>query len=622
MSSTGLSLVAAASLCILLFAAIWLLYRLRDHRRRVVVAFVGLWRAAARGSPTLLWYERVRRAVSLGVQWLIAGLLCAALVRDDHEPGADVAHLVVLVDTSASMGTVEGSETRLLTAQRRLVEFLTELDDSTEVLLATADSRVLPRMPWSHDRTALVDAVRALSPRETPSNWRDCLATAATYLDGRSHPRLLLVTDATAADWAALEPEPRLARVPIDAIVAGASRYNLGIVGFSARARPGQHRTADLVITLQNADDRPHEVAIDFSSNAQLVRTTDATLAAHQTKRIHVPMLGLATHALDATLRVLDGARDGFPSDDVAFVVLPEVGKRRVAIVSPGNLYLEAAVLSDGLMEPRLVAPESPLDPSDFDAAIFDAVEPAGPLTLPALFIAPPPQSRYFRQGAELKQVGFDRWKRDNSLLKGLDLYDVQIDRGRQLLLTSDDQGLGYSGNRVILAYGTREQWPVVALGFEPSHSDFVLRPCWPLFVRRILEQLLGRSVAETRTTRPFEGVTLPAPAHSLLATIHGPDGAVRQPLAAGKPWTFVPRRTGLYQISFEQQPILTAANLFSTSESRIAPLRPLVYDGRELRPPQPPRRHASRPRYAYLAAAALFWLLCEWITFHRRWTV
>jgi hypothetical protein len=67
---------------------------------------------------------------------------------------------------------------------------------------------------------------------------------------------------------------------------------------------------------------------------------------------------------------------------------------------------------------------------------------------------------------------------------------------------------------------------------------------------------------------------------------------------------------------------VVLAANLADATESDTAPARQLVLAGRTLAAPDPPAPGRQRELWllALVAAAALS--LCEWWSYHRRWTV
>lgn len=620
---TGLPLWSVAFLALVTAVLVILLYRLKDHRSRLVVAFVGLWEIAQQLGPSVNRRERRRHYGSVVLQIGIAMLICAALVT--LEPSTSdpaTQHLVVLLDVSASMAADEHGESRFENAQRELIRQLALLDETVVVLLATTDSRTTPTLSWTRDHRLLRDAILRQGVHDRTSNWSEGLARAASYLRGRTQPRLWLVTDGTTSDWSALQAEPELTSIPVEAILVGSRRKNVGIVTFSARAHRDADRGLELLLGLVNDDDRSHDVDVELTSHGRRIGTEQLNLPAGARKTATIRGLDGFKHVIRARLVAQDGAQDALPLDDSAYAVLPEVPQTRVAIISAGDLYLEAAVLSDPSLEATLVAPGVNVDSKRFDAAIYDGVEPAVPLTMPSFLLNPPRDGRLIQVSTPLRGVGFDSWAQKDVILRDLDLYDVQIDRANALIASEKDVPLAFAGHHTILLRGEREGQPIVAMGFAPHESDFVMRSIWPLFVHQVLTRLLGRDLAEVRSTRPGEVVTLPVDSVGSPIRLTGPGGLDEMVSSAGTNWQFVPERLGLYRVELPQRQAFVAANLGSANESRIAPMRPLKYAGRTLPAPKAKPKSSSNPSHIALAAMAMALLLVEWIAFHRRWTL
>ncbi|HEY5954967.1 MAG TPA: VWA domain-containing protein, partial [Polyangiaceae bacterium] len=529
--------------------------------------------------------------------------------------------LLVLIDTSASMTARENTTSRFELARSALLAHVAALPETTEVLLLTADAQTVPLIPWTRDRDSLMRAIRRVRPGEAISNFPLSLATAAEYVANRHNCRLLVVTDGTIADWESLRSEPGLTNVPIEAITVGSEALNVGITHVGARLQPDSPRFAALLVNLINSDLTQHEVSLEITSRGQRLTSRALVLGPRQQKTIHLSELEARHHVFEVRVALTSHERDALSLDDVAHAVLPQTEKTRVAVVTHGNLYLEAAVLSDEFIDARFLPPETAFDSANVDAAIYDGIEPPAPLLVPSLVINPPVGSTRFQVGETITQAGFDTWDHGSPWLRDLDLYDVQIDHGHALLPSAGDQALAYSGRRALLTSGQREGHPFVAIGFNVSQSDFVLRPIWPLFVRQVLEQLLGRSVAEVRETRPWQAISMPAKARASKLQILGPGGHFERIVAAGSPWWFLPDRVGLYETVDTEHRSYVATNLGSSNESRIQTLRPLTYAGRSLQPPREASRMTRPPPLRSLAIVALILLVAEWFAFHRRWT-
>ena len=85
-------------------------YILRMRRRRFEVPFSTLWQRVLRDRQSTAWWQQLRRLLSLLLLLVMLGLLILAVTDPTlGEPGKDARNIVIVVDTSASMKTVDES---------------------------------------------------------------------------------------------------------------------------------------------------------------------------------------------------------------------------------------------------------------------------------------------------------------------------------------------------------------------------------------------------------------------------------------------------------------------------------------------------------------------------------
>lgn len=121
MTLLGLSLAQLASIFGALAGGVTLLYILRLRRRRVRVPFAQLWERVLKEKESTSLFRRLKRILSLLLQLLFLLLLVLAL--GDPRLSSEVLegrHIILLVDTSASMRAIDGEGgTRMAAATRQ-----------------------------------------------------------------------------------------------------------------------------------------------------------------------------------------------------------------------------------------------------------------------------------------------------------------------------------------------------------------------------------------------------------------------------------------------------------------------------------------------------------------------
>ncbi len=606
-------------------AIIWL-YLLRDQRRTLFVAFRDLWDPVLGAEGATRWRARLRRILSVLLQVLLLVLLLGALAEPAWQrEKSTLRHWVFLVDASASMKARDVAPSRLGAAKKELLRFIDSMQAEDRVLVVRVDSAATPLSQFSSDRALLRRAVDGLACRDVGANWSRALAQARDLLRGFSDPRLVLVTDGAPKTRPVPGTDLDLGKVRRFAIPIGTSSTNVAITAMAARPSLVRPHENDLWIETFNADSVSHRVQLVLRGDGSVLDVRHDELGPGQRRPLVIEGLASASHRLESEIRLTDGAKDALAVDDKAWALVPEQRPIKVLVVSRGNTYLQAALLVDGLVDAHWVSPEEPWPQGPWDGAILDSVAPPDSFPGPALILGLPEGNRPLRTGAKLRDFGFDHTDRRDPLLTDLALEDVQVQTGHAILVEPGDRVLGASVDGPILVRAQRGGRPLLALGFDPRRSDFVLRPAWPLFITNAVHGFLSRRTdfLSAFTTRTPARVTVPSQANR--AWLVGLGEQPRPVPIVSHQVTIPFDRVGVYRLEFEPQGALgseLAVNLGDAEESNIAPASNLKFGSQELPRPEPTTVGDKRPLWWLLLAVAATVVLLEWLSYHRRWTV
>ncbi len=183
-----------------------LLYVLRLRRRQVEVPFSRLWtRVLQDREPTSFW-RRLKRLLSMLLQMMILAMLLGAVADPrDRTELKQGRHVLILLDTSASMQAVDaspkkgeeakGPRSRMEVAKEQVRDLIGKKRRNDYVMLVRMDGQVTPVTPWTRDKTELVKALRAIQAAETAADIGRGLRFAADTLRGLKDPMLVLVGD-------------------------------------------------------------------------------------------------------------------------------------------------------------------------------------------------------------------------------------------------------------------------------------------------------------------------------------------------------------------------------------------------------------------------------------------
>jgi hypothetical protein len=625
-------------------AALIALYVLKLRRRRVEVPFAHLWRRVLRDTESTALWRRLRRLVSLALQLLVLALLVCA-IGDPRLAASDRGRTVVLlIDTSASMQTLDGADagagrqprTRLDDAREHARRLVRGLGGDDAAMLVALDAQPAPITGFTSDDRELLRALDGLAATDAPADLERGLRLAADALRGRPRPTLILVGDG-AWDPSVLRQIDAGGLSGIDLGGAdlrfepvGHSGDNLAITAFAVRRYRANASAYEVLVEVQSFRERASEARLELLQDGEVVEVQRLALGAgERVQRLYPNLAGEGTK-LEARLVAPDGdggPLDALPLDDHAYALLPPRKKLQVQLVSSGNLFLEGALLLDENLEVQKIAPAAwdAAASARYDAVVLDGFTPpveAAPRTH-ALYLDPHgPGSPFAARGTVVAPLVTET-AAAHPLLRWVTLKDLNIARASTFALAPGDVAVAAALRQPIIAARERAGRKTVAFGFDLKQSDLPLRVAFPVLVVNALDWFAGGDaslVASFSTGRPWR---LPVPAGASEVDVRAPDGSrSRAPVHEGRA-TLLGTRVGYYELTAAgAPPRLFAANLANPAESRIAPRRELVVGGKRIAQPDPPRVGVRRAVWSYLVAAALLLLLVEWWTYNRRITV
>jgi von Willebrand factor type A domain len=625
------------------------LYILKLRRRTVAVPFSKLWEKILRDKEATSLFSRLKRLLSLLVQLALLALL--ALSLGDPRAAATLIKgrsLVVLLDASASMQATDVAPSRLGVAKEEVKKVIRGLGGSDRMLVAQMDAAITPLGPMSGDTSELERALEAVKATDARADFPRALRFATDSVRGLENAEIVVVSDGRLGD--AIDASGKV-KIPDDVkltyIPVGRSQRNVGITAFSVRRYPLDKSRYEVMLEVTNTGTEVEEIELSLYGDQTLVDLTKLRLQPGERLPRFYPNLSGASRTLEAKIAPLSGGHDDLPADDHAYALLPERRRAKVLVVTPGNTYLEAALLLDEYLDVQLATPQdyvNKIAPSGAksDVIIFDGATPAAPPRANAIYLDPRGPGSPVKSETDLKAPGFDRIERKHPIVRWTALDDVNIARGHKLVPEIGDKVVGASDQGPILVAGQRGGFKFVAMGFDVRDSDLPLRVAWPLLLLNSINWFTDEDAQYISSFRTGDVWRVPVVSQSGQAKLVQPDKSeVFIPVHEGRA-VYLGERAGFYELSGSSEaaaqdavvdPATTtsqapststafAANLLDADESTIEPAKELVVDGKKAGTLSGFQIGVRREIWIYLLLAALLLTAVEWITYHRRITV
>ncbi len=562
---------------------------------------------------------------------------------------------------------------RLEAAKDEVKKVIRGLGGSDRMLIAQMDAAITPLGPTSSDTSELERALDTIKATDARADFPRALRFATDSLRGVENAEIVVVSDGRLGEAVDASGKVRLGDdIKLSYIPIGRGVRNVGITAFSVRRYPLDKSRYEVMLEVTNTGPETEDVEMSLFADptttdapgerGQLVDLTKLRLKPGERLPRFYPNLSGASRALEARLAPLPGSVDELPADDRAYALLPERRRAKVLVVTPGNTYLEAALLLDEYLDVELASPRAyaeKIAPSGLrhDVVIFDGATPADAPRAHAIYLDPRGPGSPVKVETDLKSPGFDRIERKHPIVRWTALDDVNIARGRKLVPQPGDKVVGASVDGPILVTGQRGGYKFVAMGFDVRDSDLPLRVAWPLLLLNSVNFFTDEDAQYISSFRTGDVWRVPVVSQTGQAKLKTPSGGeVVVPVHEGRA-VYLGEHAGFYELAGAEgldpakdlesakdlepgdapppsakdatdkggAPSTTAAfaaNLLDAEESSIEPAKELVVDGKKAGTLSGFQIGVRREIWIYLLIAALVLTAIEWITYHRRITV
>ncbi len=463
-----------ASLALIPLAAV---YFIRTRPRRQPVNAFFLWERVFQQKAASSLFQRLRNLLSLLLLAIAFLAAIFALTRPRFDDG-ETPDLLIIIDSSASMQTVENGESRIDAAKKTADSWINALSGSQRAAIASVSNRITYHSNLSNRARRLKEALDDIKPTDlalSPNALGELALLAPATTSSKS--RILFLTDLQSQDM----------KFPdgIEVVTVGTETPNIGITAADLRWKaPGE---ATLFATLSSTFPEEREVELEIISaggDAKLVRLFTVKLPANGqvSESIEIDSIQPGAWLLRANIQ------DSLAIDNTAPLGLnsPQAIPVQVKAENPFffNQVISAFSRADSVFEPI----------DDFARLSLSQGNP--PQTQAAVVFAPAGESPLWEKlGEPLPPGPPEILAQDHPLLARVDPSLLNFEGARQLTAPKGSVVVlaHADGTPLLYTISTGEQSAVV-FNFDPTQDDFFLSPWFPVFVHDAAVLLTGRN--------------------------------------------------------------------------------------------------------------------------------
>ncbi len=441
-----------------------IMYLLKQKAKEQKVPSLYLWKRASEISLAQKPWQKLKRNLLMFLQILIAFLITMALANPYFTNQKQMQNYIFVLDNSLSMQATDVLPNRFEAAREEVLNIISTARSGSK--FSIIESSTQARIVCSYVEKG--EALEKLGDISVTSFGNDDEKTRnlVSILKTQTQAKVIVVSDRNILD-------------DVETIAIGNSKNNVAITMLSHLVE------SDRIISLakvENFGDRKQTCEVGLYADGVLQEIKEAELLPNQTRDVFFTNVNKDAEILNAKLL----QNDFLEKDNTAFDVVNRIEKKKVVLVSDGNIFLEKALSLLKSIELYKAAPSEVDTLSGFYLYIYDGITPKkSPTDGNLLVINPPIENSIIKVLGESQLTGIS--KTDKTLFEFIDEFDFAISKSKTFEAT-DGAVTHVSGDeQPIMVSLERNQQKIMAVGFDLHNTDLPLKKEFPIFMYNII---------------------------------------------------------------------------------------------------------------------------------------
>lgn len=577
-----------------------IMYLLKKKHQDIEVSSIYLWQKAVQDIEANAPWQRLRKNILLILQLLALIMLVFFLAKPYFiSDTLKVDDLIVVLDKSLSMSTLEGDKSRFEQSKKEIENMFKNLKSETAVTFITMGKSPEIITGNSKDKSFLIDKLKDVRISNETDNLEDTLSLIKAMTKNKESYRVVFYTDKNI--------DSDIENIILKRV--GTPHDNIAIESLSCKK---DNDSIGALVQIKNYGNNDVKTDLIIYTGNEIYDVQEIILKANESKKIYMERIP-NTNIVKAEIDI----DDALNADNIRYSVVNSSKIRKVLMITTGNIFLEKALALNESIE-LYKTNEVVADVKGYDLYIYDGRMPANLPTDGNIFILNPSNLEGIIKVNEMVKQG-KLTVLEDELLRYVDL-DISMSKVKTLLPPDWAKTFIYSNDEAIGFKGIKDNQKFVVLGFDIHDTDLPLKYSFPIFIQNVLDYTLSLNTQKNTSVFSGEGIEIDVSPKASEVYIETPNNN-KMMIAPPFPVSVYTdtNEAGVYTIEqkIENQIYLNyfASNVNTLKESDVSKA---IQDTDEVNMKDNSRRNAMMNIKNIFLILALLFLAVEWVVYNR----
>jgi hypothetical protein len=455
-------------------------YFFKKQFDRQTISSIYLWNQTVKDWETNRWHNKLKTNLLLFLQILFMIAVVFALVRPYvTSEGINSDHLVIIVDTSATMAAEEENGTRFKLAKDKAMEIVHSLNDEQAVTVIEAGNIAELLTVKETDYGNAKKLLEELSLSYEEADMKESIKLAQSMLQSESG-EIHLFSDSVQKE--VMQKMTLSHSVTVHNF--GTNNRNISLQSFGVKA---ENDSVNGIVTVLNEGKNAKKISITISSEEKQLKQLSAELAPNEVMVVRIHDL-----SKEKVYEAIINAEDGYSLDNKRYAFLGKQEAPTVYAAGSVNPFVIKALQAFGTevvsipqnSANRYVFSEEEEGSIYLLSGVPAEQWPSGP----KLIFSP-------TEGGSLgieskKELSVTLSGKSDPLLDYVDVNSLYLAKSYPIGESANLQSIITSGDETIAAKGIIEGAPLILYSFDMEDSDWPLHPSFPVLLNNSITYL------------------------------------------------------------------------------------------------------------------------------------